>query len=523
MRQRSCHLLLGSVAEAWRTKQDRSALTSYKQILKATTLIGGAQAIGLLFGMVRAKVAALFIGPFGVGLLGNYQVIVGLVQTLSQMGLDASGAREIALAVSTNEDNKVAETAAGLRRICWLTATAGALLMIGSASLISELTFGSDKYVQDIRLLAVAVFMGGIAMGHMALIQGMRRIDDLARASIIGAAVGSVISIAFYWLRGVEGIVPALLIMSMVQTVISWWFSRKIDFKEVRIGWLECLRGSVGIASLGVAIMWTGLLGSLVQFFTRVLVTQEDGIAAAGIFGAAFALSGMFLNFILGAMGADYLPRLSGASEDHGQMRRLVNEQSEIGLLLALPGLMATLTFGPWIIQVFYTGEFLAAVPLLQWFVLGCVGRIIGWPMGYVVPALGKGRLFFVSQTFFHVLHAVLIFTCFHQFGLEGIAIAFFLHVVVGAAIVRIMIGRLIGFAWSRAMRLALTVVVPAIAIAFLIARVTPPLPALAIGAGVTAACTIACIRRLVAVIGREHRLVKVVFRVPLLGRIFGA
>ena len=66
---------------------------------------------------------------------------------------------------------------------------------------------------------------------------------------------------------------------------------------------------------------------------------------------------------------------------DHGAMRRMVNEQTEIGLLLALPGLFATVALAPWIIRVFYTAQFAGAAELLQWFVLGCLGRVISWPM----------------------------------------------------------------------------------------------------------------------------------------------
>jgi PST family polysaccharide transporter len=64
-------------------------------------------------------------------------------------------------------------------------------------------------------------------------------------------------------------------------------------------------------------------------------------------------------------MGADYYPRLTGVAHDHAAVNRLVNEQTEIGLLLAVPGLLATLALAPWIIRLFYTSEFLPAVELL--------------------------------------------------------------------------------------------------------------------------------------------------------------
>ncbi len=68
-------------------------------------------------------------------------------------------------------------------------------------------------------------------------------------------------------------------------------------------------------------------------------VTASKG---AGIYSAAFALSGMFVNFVLQAMGSDYYPRLTSVATNKAMMNRMVNEQTEIGLLLGVPGLLAT-------------------------------------------------------------------------------------------------------------------------------------------------------------------------------------
>ena len=82
------------------------------------------------------------------------------------------------------------------------------------------------------------------------------------------------------------------------------------------------------------------------------------GIESAGYYQAAWALSGLFAGFVLGAMGADFYPRLSGLIHDREAAIRAVNEQTEIGVLLALPGLLATLALAPWVIHAFYTKEF---------------------------------------------------------------------------------------------------------------------------------------------------------------------
>ena len=88
-------------------------------------------------------------------------------------------------------------------------------------------------------------------------------------------------------------------------------------------------------------------------------------------------------------MGADYYPRLTAVASDREVVNRLVNEQTEIGLLLAVRSLRATLRLVPSIIRLFDTDAFLPVVNLLQWFVLGCRGRVMSWPLGFVVLGFG--------------------------------------------------------------------------------------------------------------------------------------
>ena len=73
------------------------------------------------------------------------------------------------------------------------------------------------------------------------------------------------------------------------------------------------------------------------------------------------------MGFILQAMAADFYPRLTSSAGDNTACNRLVNEQTLVGLLLAGPGVLATLTFAPLVISLFYTAKFGAAVGILRW------------------------------------------------------------------------------------------------------------------------------------------------------------
>lgn len=487
----------------------------YSRILKSSSLIGGAQGINMLIGMVRVKFVAILIGPVGIGLQGMYQTIQGFAGTLAGLGIGASGVREVADAFGSGDQDRVARTVLTLRRMCWITGLGGGILLAALSLPLSNLAFQSPDYAFEISLLGISLLLGNLAAGQSALIQGARRISDLARMRILGSIIGSVVSVGLYAWLGIDGIIPALLILALVTLVIANRFAARIPLQKVSMPWKESFRAAGGLVRLGIALMWTGLLGAAVGLATRAMITHQLDLVAVGIFVAAFRLSGQFVDFILGAMGADYYPSLTALNHDHERMRQLVNQQTEVGLLLGLPGLIATLAFAPMAIAIFYSSEFTPAAELLRWFVLGCMGRVISWPLGFVMLAKGKGSLFAGTQTAFNLIHLELIAIGLIVFGLKGVALAFFILYIITTIVVYLISYRLIDFHWtSKVLRLLGVLIVSAVS-GFLTTEFLQPQHAAIAGGGLVVLTGLFSVRELSTRLGPQHRLVRMANRLP--------
>lgn len=494
--------------------------TSYVQILRSSSIMGGAAGINMLISMIRTKFAAVLIGSNGIGLLASFTVIQELIGTIANLGIQSSAVREVAAAVGKNDAQAIGRTVLTLRRVCWLTGLTGMFAMMAFSPMISQLTFGSDEYTYDIAALGIIILLTNISGGQMALIQGMRRIGDMARISILGAALGALAAIGFYaWLE-LRGIVPSLITIAAITLLISWHFARQVPVPEVALSWVQTFTEARGMIRLGVVLMWSGLMTSTVSYLTITLITQQVSLGAVGLYSAAFALSGIFVNFVLQAMGADYYPRLTGLSGNNKAVNRLVNEQTEIGLLLATPGLLATMAMAPWIIQALYTSEFLPATDLLKWFILGCLGRVISWPLGFVMLALGKGRWFFVTETTTNLLHALLIVGGLQFFGLKGVALAFFLIYFIYTLIVLAVAHALTGFYWSRENCRLIAISFSMLVFMLLLANVLPLWPTTILGTFITGVLLISNVRSLVKRAGTKHRFVQAAYRIPMFKKI---
>jgi PST family polysaccharide transporter len=423
--------------------------STYGQILKSSAIVGGSTVLNVGIGIVRTKALALLLGPGGFGLAGLYTSIITLTQSFAGMGINSSGVRQIAEAAGSGDQDKVAKTAVVLRRTSVILGLLGAASLVLFSRQVSTVTFGSTKQSAAVCLIALAVLFQLISAGQGALIQGMRKIADLAKMNVIGAFSGLVISVPVVYILREKGIAISLVLVAGTTIGTSWWYSRKIQVRAVRLTRSEMRHESAGLLKLGVAFMASGLMVPGVAYFVRVFLMHRVGIAATGMYQSAWTLGGLYVGFILQAMGADFYPRLSAVANDNAECNRLVNEQALIGLLIAGPGVLATLTLAPLVISLFYSAKFGGAVPVLRWISLGAMLQVLTWPMGFIIVAKARQNLFLLSELLWAIAAIGLAWTCVKWWGLNGAGIAFFLAYVVHWIIVYPIVRRLSGFRWS--------------------------------------------------------------------------
>jgi|HubBroStandDraft_6_1064221.scaffolds.fasta_scaffold01626_6 antigen flippase len=419
------------------------------QILKSSALVGGSSLLNIAIGIFRTKAMAMFLGPAGFGLFGLYGSIADLTQSIAGMGVNSSGVRQIAEAVGSGETERIAQTTAVLRRTSVVLGILGAGLLVVFSKQVSTLSFGSDQHAQAVRLLSIAVFFRLVSAGQGALIQGMRRIADLAKMGVLGAISGTLISVPVVYFFHDKGVVPSLVVISGMTLVTSWWYSRKINIPAHSVTGFQVKQETAELLKLGFAFMASGLMTMGVAYGVRVAVLRKVGFEATGLYQSAWTLGGLYVGFILQAMGADFYPRLTASANDNPACNRLVNEQALVGLLLAGPGVIATLTFAPIVIALFYTAKFTAAVGILRWICLGATLQVITWPMGFIIVAKGRRYLFFFSELAWTIVAVGLAWICVTRFGLNGAGIAFLGSYIFHGFLTYPIVSRLSGFRWS--------------------------------------------------------------------------
>ena len=383
--------------------------------------------------------------------------------------------------------------------------------IVGAAALflireqVSRLTFGNADHAFDVGLLSVILLFVALTGGQGALLQGMRRIGDLAKMNILGTALGAALSIPIVYFWGLQGIPAYLVLAAAVGALISWWYVRRIQIEAVKVPPRQVATEAASLLKLGLAFVSTNLMSTGALFLLRVFVTREAGMDGAGQFQAANAISMVYVGFVLQAMGTDFYPRLTAVADDNRRCNKLVNEQAEISILLALPGVLATLAFAPWIIRFFYSSKFDIAGQILCWQVAGMFLRVLSWPMGFIVVAKGRGAVFFWTDFAAYSFYVALGWFGLRLFGLPGTGMAFLGLYIFHWCMIFAVVKRMSGFSWSSA-NIRLSLLGVSTAGITLWVRLKLPEPwATIIGCSLAIITGLYCLRTLVVLVGVDE------------------
>ena len=462
---------------------DSAETLSYRQILKSSVMVGGSSAVTIATGIARAKAMAVLLGPSGVGLASMYGSIVDLAVSVAGLGVNNSGVRQIAAAVGTGDSDRIARTVAVLRHTSVVLGVLGAVLVVACSSAIATATFGNNIHHKAVVLLSLAVFFRLVSAGQGALIQGMRRISDLAMIGVIGAFVGTVITVALVYVFKEDGVVPSIVMVAAATMALTWWYTRQISTSAPSLSAIEISRETAALLKLGCIFMCSTVMGFGSAYVVRTIVLRQMGMEATGLYHAAWTLGGMYVGIILQAMGADFYPRLTADAKNTETCSRLVNEQTRAGLLLAGPGIVATIVFAPLVLVAFYGRAFGEAVGLLRWICLGVTMRLISWPMSFVFVARGEQRVFFTTDLAWTVVHIVLAWVGVKVLGSSGAGLAFFGSYIFHVILMYVLLRRMYGFRWSRDTYISGCVLLSSISLAFCAVQVLPPVLGICCGA----------------------------------------
>ena len=402
--------------------------SSYKHILKSTSLFGGVQFIQIVTTIIRGKFIAIFLGTIGMGISSLLVSSMAMLQAISGLGLSFSAVREISQAQETGDNYKLSRTITVFYRWLLFSAILGAIILIALAPSLSEFAFGNRDYIWEFVWLSIVIVINILSAGYQTLLQGTRRLKDIAVSSVLGSILSIITSLPIYLFWGIKGIVPALIMASLTSFVLNYFFVRKIKLEKVIIGAREILKEGSEMVKLGIVMMITSLISTLTTFLIIAYIKKSGSLSDVGLYQAGLSLTSTSVGLVFTAMVVDYYPRLSAISSDEIKVRNMVNQQSEIMMLITTPLVIILIITAPLLIRILLTSQFIPIINFIRWISIGLLFQAGNFAMGLISFSKGDKQTFLLLSIVGNFLLLFFSVVGYKIDGLNGIAGMFIIH-----------------------------------------------------------------------------------------------
>lgn len=396
---------------------------SYERILKNTGLMGGVQIVQVLLAILRNKVAAIFIGSFGMGLADIYSRMAEMVGSMTNFGISFSAIRSLSELRQSPDFEAISQRVCVVRTWTFLTALLGMVVCIILSPWLSLLTLGDTHTQKGFLLLSPMVAMLTLSGGEMSILKAMQQLKTLAKVNVAGALLTLIISVPAYMLMGVHGILPVLLASTGLVFLLNLYATSRIFPYSIKPFSRSVIRMGRAIISLGSAYVIAGLAGSGAELAVRSVLIQRADLQTAGFFAAGVALIVSYSRLIFAALDADYFPRLSAIAEDCSIRNSTINKQIDVLVLLLAPMLIVMVVAAPIVVRLLYTEEFLCAVPMILCAISYVFFKAVYSPISYLPLAKGHPLTYLTMELIYDAVFIVCVTVGFAQGGLAGAGI----------------------------------------------------------------------------------------------------
>ncbi len=392
-------------------------------LIKTSLFNGVAVAVRVASALVLNKILAVYVGPAGYAIIGQFQNAVSIVVSLAG-GVVAQGVTKV---TAEHFDDEARQHAV------WQTAIRFSLI----ASLIVgvSLLFMADRLGQwllnrpDMSSIFVwlALTLPAMTSGNLllAIINGKKEVGIYVFANIIGSLLVMVFTGLLTFIFGLYGalvaftINPAIVLLSTALMVArrNWFRAKFIWGKTNRVALRE-------LSGFGLMGLTSALTVPISYMLIRDHLATNLGLTDAGYWQASWKISEIYLMLVTSTLSVYYLPRLAEIRTVPELKFEIIKVYRFVMPIVAV-GAVTIFLLRDFIIDTLFTPDFLPMRQLFPWQLAGDVIKIGSWILAYIMLGRAMVKVFVMTEIAFSMSFVLLSWLLVGVFGLVGVSMAY--------------------------------------------------------------------------------------------------
>ncbi len=392
-------------------------------LVKTSLLNGIAVAVKVASALVLNKILAVYVGPAGYAIIGQFQNAVSIVVSLAG-GVVATGVTKATAQHFDDEAKQHAVWQTAIRFSLGASLIAGVSLLFVGDWLSLWLLHSTDMSSVFVWL---ALALPAMAANNLllAIVNGKKEVGIYVIANIIGSLISMLLTGLLAYMFGLYGALVAFTINPAVTLLSTAAMIGKRDWFKAKFLWGKMNRIALReLAGFGLMGLTSALTVPVTYMLIRNHLTTNLGLAAAGYWQASWKISEIYLMLITTTLTVYYLPRLAEIRSAE-ELKTEVFKVYRFVMPIVIVGAITIYALRDFIIQILFTSDFLPMRELFSWQLTGDVIKIGAFVLAYIMLGRAMVKLFVITEIVFCASFFLLTWVFVSKWGLQGVSIAY--------------------------------------------------------------------------------------------------
>lgn len=408
-------------------------------LIKVASLNSASLLIRIVSGVLTSKAIALFIGPEGMALIGNFRNFLKSIQSVATLGFYDGVVKYVA-----EYKEKVKELSKTISTVYYLGFVATfltSLVCYYNADYFNELIFNQYDYAYIIKIFAIVLPLYSLNMFSFSIINGFSKYKILLVMNIIGQVLGLSVTLVLIWQNNIDGalisfaITPSLMfLITLVAIVNRKNFTILINVDKVNIKSIQSLSPFFIMALISAIIL------PLVTIAIRNHIIDNLSMREAGYWEGMNRISNYYLMFVNSLLALYILPRFSEIDSVKEFRKEVFDFYKTIMPVFGM-GLLVVFLLRRFIITIVFSTDFKPMENLFLWYLMGDFMKVLSIVIAYQFLAKRMFWHYIITEIF---LVATIYFTSIYFiniFGVKGATIAHFVSYVAFFIVILLIFG----------------------------------------------------------------------------------
>ncbi len=395
-------------------------------LFKTSFWNGIATLIKMLIGIVSNKIIAIYLGPPGIALLGQFVSFTGIASAFAGMGVN-SGITKYIAEYHNDENKRKRILSSGLIALLVATFITSVVLFI-SAHYFCMRVLKSDEYISVFYLFAATLILFSLNAFLISVLNGYKEFKKIILINIISSLLGLLITVFLTVQYGLLGAFIATILSVTLITFITIFFVFKSPWFKITEFINHFEKASLRKLLHYTAMAFVSIFAVMyVQLMIRTYIIDVLSINDAGYWQGVTRISEIFLSVVTTTLSIYYLPRLSEIKVDI-ELRKEIIKVYKFLMPLTIIGSILVYIFRNFITDILFANNFSPMTELFFWQMLGNIFKIASWLVAFLMLAKSMTKTYIITEIIFGLTLYFFTLLFIKQFGLKGATMAYCLN-----------------------------------------------------------------------------------------------